>query len=1302
MPELTNDQWLELKGILQAKGAQPVNLGAGGGKDFLKGLIEPAQLAGSAIKGLVEGNVKFSDTVGGAGQVIGKLGTAGKIAGDSLTYMGQYAQQSVDAMRSFGKFGAGFNGDAIAMRSSIAQTNMSLEEYGKFLNKNTSILNAMGGSVTQGTTKFNEFSQAFFDQQAKQGDSFGSVSDQLRNLGMTSEEINGTLAIELASRRFQNMEDTKSREDAIASAASMATEMDKIAKLTGKSRETQQAELAALEKDGQYQAAIRLAQRQGNTFAAEGMKQAMTSMGQFGAPVQNLVKDFLAFGTASKDTQDTLAALGPAGTELQNAIQMVKSAKTEEQKIAAQSALKRAEESVTAEVNSTRLLENAALGIKGFKGIADSTTTITAGMDKVAAENKLNLDLEIDRRKAAQILQAQAKKEQDDAKTQAKPGDADAGKATTQAIIQFEKVMQSSSAAIQEQFVNRLNKEIAPGMIEFTQFLKAPGLSRERQAGAVEKGYTGVKQAFENPSATLAQINRPIKDAGNTAAATAEAEGKTPEAVERARKKAELETLRNPPQTQLSPTRGASANEPVFVQSVNAPMARSGGTYGAGKMFEDVGSILQITKPGEVVLNGEQQMNLARGMMDKGAASAFANLSQNLDLSKITAGMPNKNETPKFDMPKIEVPKFEMPKFDIPKIEAPQFDMSKFDMSKIQMPKVEVPKFEAPQFDMSKFDMSKIQIPKVEIPKFDIPKIEAPQFDMSALKGTITENGKSREMSQTDLSKATNDISKMMGNLDLTQLSKNFTTQISSVTNSAKETVSGGGAKTIQGPDITELSKSFKQSFADMTKNSVSQEIGQPTVGNAGMPAAGSQLTESASIEKLAQEQALASKKKQAESSVESAKIYKDSSEKFVTFLEKDIAAKEQELAATDSERTKRRLENELLTQRTKLDGAKSQVIEDTKNLLTAEKELVDAQQQSVAAEASIREETIQQTNNIAEQTQSMLATKKEFSDSELQQIGYELSTLADEKQVQLIRQAGAQASIDRLQIEKDVYENNQKYDERDLAESTEELAMLRNRIDNSESEAEIQELQTQIDIEEALNLSLQSKIAERNQNILNTNSEIALKEQELQDLKEEMADTEIAIQDKQAELLDHVSNQGEIVTESDEDLALYGANQPEITEESPEDLALYGANQTPRVDPAGAIAKNKTQTTTGRDPFASMLDRFMGPMAGPSSATAGVDAAKNSAVKDAEKKDADAKQQAQTAKTATATATDAKPKTTTGAGKETTLSDVVASLDTLNMQVGKLSGEMSRLPNLMEKAVSATKALNGNLNMRA
>ncbi len=96
------------------------------------------------------------------------------------------------------------------------------------------------------------------------------------------------------------------------------------------------------------------------------------------------------------------------------------------------------------------------------------------------------------------------------------------------------------------------------------------------------------------------------------------------------------------------------------------PAKRSGGTYGAGKMFEDVGAILEITKPGEVVLNGEQQMNLAKGMMDKGAASAFSNLSKNLDFSKITAGMPSKLEMPKLEMPKFEMPK--IPSLDLNKI----------------------------------------------------------------------------------------------------------------------------------------------------------------------------------------------------------------------------------------------------------------------------------------------------------------------------------------------------------------------------------------------------------------------------------------------------------------------------------------------------------------------------------------------------------------------------------------------------------------------------------------------------------
>ena len=503
-----------------------------------------------------------------------------------------------------------------------------------------------------------------------------------------------------------------------------------------------------------------------------------------------------------------------------------------------------------------------------------------------------------------------------------------------------------------------------------------------------------------------------------------------------------------------------------------------------------------------------------------------------------------------------------------------------------------------------------------------------------------------------------------MSKLDLSKISQSITTSLSSVT--------GGNATTVRG------------------------EI--PGYKDAGLQIPGSGLTQNTASEKLAQDQAVEAKKTQAEASIESAKIYKSSSERFVSFLEKDIAAKEQELATTDSERTKRRLENELANQRIKLNNARDQVIEDTKELLDAENELATIQQESTITETTLRDQAIQQTTSIAEQTQSMLAVKKNYLDTELIQIGEELSALGDEKSVQLIREGSIQDGLDKLKTEKDIYENNQKYDERDLAESTEELAMLRNRIDNSDSESEILELQKQVSIEEALNLSLQTKIAERNQNILNTDADIALKEQELQDLREEMADTEVAIQDKREQLLDSVVGQ-------DEEVAMPGAVTAEPDTEFGDLAGAMSANKADDEQRAAWDNAKMTKlptTVAGKDPFARMLDKFMGPMAEPGKALGPAEAAKTSVTAQS---DAAAKQAAtDKAKAAQGGGTGAKDSdaTKSAAGsKEATLSDVVKSLDTLNKQVGLLNGEMSKLPNLMEKAVSATKSLNGNLNAR-
>jgi hypothetical protein len=72
MTALTKDDLVDaLRQVARsAPAAAPVALGPGGGAGFLKNLSEGANIAGTAIKGLVEGNVKFVVTVGGVGQDI--------------------------------------------------------------------------------------------------------------------------------------------------------------------------------------------------------------------------------------------------------------------------------------------------------------------------------------------------------------------------------------------------------------------------------------------------------------------------------------------------------------------------------------------------------------------------------------------------------------------------------------------------------------------------------------------------------------------------------------------------------------------------------------------------------------------------------------------------------------------------------------------------------------------------------------------------------------------------------------------------------------------------------------------------------------------------------------------------------------------------------------------------------------------------------------------------------------------------------------------------------------------------------
>lgn len=607
-----------------------------GGVDILKGLTESAKVGGSALAALAEGGNNFGSVLGATGATLKNFGKLGELAGGALSYVGKYAQESVDAMRNFGKFGASFGGDAMDMRVQIAGTRMSLEEYGRTLSKNKDLLSAMGGSVDRGAVQFNRFSKEFMDSDA---------SERLRLLGMRSEEINGALAIELASRRFSNMEDAKSREAARASAEAMATEMDKIAKQTGKSREAQQEELAALQRDGKFQAAIRLQMMNGNKFAAEGIQAAMTQMNKFGAPVQNLMKDLVSYGTAQKDTAGIMAALGPAGTQLQTAMAAVKGAKTEEQKAAAQAQLRAAERAVEEQLMSRQFNENAALGIKGFQDVANSTTNLTAGLDKIAAQEGLDLNKAADRAKALAIRDRQIAESQ--ATQQSKPGAEGApGKATSDAVIKFEQTLDNTTAAVQKQVVERLNNEIAPGMKKFADFLGSPTgrFSRENQEEKIKGSIDDITKVFREPRTTVGgavedagRRGRETAEAGRRASEEAAAQGLSPAAVQAAGRAAE-QASRDRNRAAANPLGGLFTPAQPGVVTIAPGAGRATGTIGeTGQLFEPKAFFGMLHK-GETIFTPDQLMNFAKSSQGYGIEKTMSALGQSISSTVSSAG----------------------------------------------------------------------------------------------------------------------------------------------------------------------------------------------------------------------------------------------------------------------------------------------------------------------------------------------------------------------------------------------------------------------------------------------------------------------------------------------------------------------------------------------------------------------------------------------------------------------------------------------------------------------------------------
>ena len=205
-----------------ARGFQSVFLSMGFGERRAKAYAENATLVSGALvkfgKAATDGSGRINDYTA-AFKDFGFVGYA-------INDIGQRLQQNVDVFRTLANVGATFGQNLVTLRETAARAGLPLEEFVSLIGENSEKLAALFGTTTQGAVEFSRLSKQFRDTNIK----------VLAPLGFTVNDINDVLLTNLDLQRRTGMLVEGADQQQMDSAIALATELDRLAKLTGQNR----------------------------------------------------------------------------------------------------------------------------------------------------------------------------------------------------------------------------------------------------------------------------------------------------------------------------------------------------------------------------------------------------------------------------------------------------------------------------------------------------------------------------------------------------------------------------------------------------------------------------------------------------------------------------------------------------------------------------------------------------------------------------------------------------------------------------------------------------------------------------------------------------------------------------------------------------------------------------------------------------------------------------------------------------------------------------------------------------------
>lgn len=154
------------------------------------------------------------------------------IFGSLLSSASGYFEDSLNTFRQLSTVGGGFGNDMLAMRTASANAGLNLDQFANMVTANASSMKLLGGTTTEGAKRFGQITKQL-----------RSTNSSLMNLGFTQEDVNEGFGDYLEAMALGGRVRGRSDAQLAAGAESYLLEIDKLAKVTGKSRKELQAEM---------------------------------------------------------------------------------------------------------------------------------------------------------------------------------------------------------------------------------------------------------------------------------------------------------------------------------------------------------------------------------------------------------------------------------------------------------------------------------------------------------------------------------------------------------------------------------------------------------------------------------------------------------------------------------------------------------------------------------------------------------------------------------------------------------------------------------------------------------------------------------------------------------------------------------------------------------------------------------------------------------------------------------------------------------------------------------------------------